>query len=303
MIATLESIGTTVSRNIFTGGTFDNNSHALTNTGQISGWGTFRTGGAGLTNAGSVTFTGGDTTVNGNVTNNVGQMIRVSYNSATFTGNVTNNGTFKTTSTTTTFAGTFTNNGTFVSDPATQFFGHLNIGPSGALQGGIGDVFVVNGNLTNLSLSPAEFNVAQAQITLSTGQHELTWSASDRGATAAGFENNFVVGTFELQTGASFSLLGAYSAFGANALYVHAFTLDGGLGHLAGIHSNGLNIYYDGGATENAYLAWGTYALPDGGILAPVAGVPEPGTYALILLGLAVLATRASHSIRRAAVR
>ena len=102
-----------------TGGTFDNSGHALTNTGQISGWGIFRTGGTGLDNNGSVTFSGGTTTVNGPVTNENGKTIVVAYNPAIFTGLVTNNGgTFNIISTTAVFAGgssgsfngTFTNN-------------------------------------------------------------------------------------------------------------------------------------------------------------------------------------------------
>ncbi len=98
-----------------TGGTFDNNGHALNNTGQISGYGIFRTGGTGLDNNGSVTFSGGLTMVNGNVTNENGRTVTIAYNPAIFTGLVTNNGTgtFKTLSTTATFAGgssgTFTN--------------------------------------------------------------------------------------------------------------------------------------------------------------------------------------------------
>jgi len=49
------------------GGTYDNNNHALSNTGLIGGYGTFRTGG--LDNRGFLTLTGGASTVNGNVTN------------------------------------------------------------------------------------------------------------------------------------------------------------------------------------------------------------------------------------------
>jgi len=41
------------------GGTFDNNSKPLNNTGQISGFGIFRSGG--LTNNGAITFAGGTT--------------------------------------------------------------------------------------------------------------------------------------------------------------------------------------------------------------------------------------------------
>ena len=96
-----------------TGGTFDNNSHPLNNTGEISGWGIFRSGGIGLDNNGSITLSGGTTTVNGPVTNEAGQTITVAHNPAIFTGLVTNNGaaTFTVTDATATFAGGFTNNG------------------------------------------------------------------------------------------------------------------------------------------------------------------------------------------------
>ena len=106
------------------GGTFDNNNHVLTNTGQISGYGALRT--SGLTNAktlatpATITLTGGGTTVSGNVTNgtNTGVVataatgiINLQYNPATFTGNVVNYGTINITNTTVTWAGGFTNNG------------------------------------------------------------------------------------------------------------------------------------------------------------------------------------------------
>lgn len=54
---------------------------------------------------------------------------------------------------------------------------------------------------------------------------------------------------------------------------------------MSSIHSNGLNIYYDGGLAENAYLAWGTYTLEGGGSLIAVAGVPEPGTVGAFIVG------------------
>ena len=51
-----------------TGGVFDNNSFALSNSGQISGYGTLRTGG--LTNHAAIALTGGTSTVNGLVSTN-----------------------------------------------------------------------------------------------------------------------------------------------------------------------------------------------------------------------------------------
>ncbi len=267
-----------------TGGTFDNNNRALTNSGQISGYGVVRTGGAGLTNAGSITFTGGNTTVNGNVTNNVGQTIRISYNPATFTGNVVNNGTFKTTSTTSTFAGTFTNNGVFTSDPATQNFFNLEVTRNGALIGGVGDVFNVTGSLWNRSAQTTLFDLRSAQVSVfGPGVHEIAWSGADLGAVPAGFENNFALGILEIANGAGVSLVDGNEKIAGGAIYVTHLQLDGGLSQVAGIRGNGLSIYYDVTNAENGYLGGGTYALEGGGILAPA--VPEPGTSAALALG------------------
>ena len=128
-----------------TGGIFDNNSFALSNSGQISGYGILRTGG--LTNHGTIDLTGATSTVNGPVTNASGGSISIAYNPAIFTGAVTNNGYVKITSTTATWAGGFTNNGTYISDPAVSYFSDLAVGPSGLLQGGVSDKFVVTGPL------------------------------------------------------------------------------------------------------------------------------------------------------------
>ena len=128
-----------------TGGVFDNNSFALSNSAEISGYGTFRTGG--LVNYGVVTLTGGNSTVNGPVTNASGGTINISYNPAIFTGNVINNGFVKSTSTTVTWAGGFTNNGTYRSDPAQNYFSSLANGAAGLVLGGVGDGFFVTGPL------------------------------------------------------------------------------------------------------------------------------------------------------------
>ncbi len=128
-----------------TGGAFDNNGINLSNIGQISGFGTIRTGT--LTNNGSMTLTGGFTTVNGNVTNTAGKQIKIAYNPALFTGNVVNNGTFKTTSTTATFSGSYTENGTFISDPSDTYFMDVFLNAPGSWTGGVGDRFFVKGVL------------------------------------------------------------------------------------------------------------------------------------------------------------
>ncbi len=270
-----------------TGGTFDNNSHALNNTGEISGYGTFRSGG--LTNAGSVTFTGGQTTVNGNVTNNSGQLLKVAYNPATFTGNVVNNGVIKTTATNVTFAGNFTNNGAFISDPSTQNFVNLAISSTGYLQGSTGDVFNVLGDVTNNSVQIALFNIAAAQLTLQTGlgTHQFAWPGADVGAISAGYTNNFAVGILELQAGGALNLADGNALAGVG-IYVGTLKLDGGLAQISSITGNGADIYYDPTAAANAYLNDGTYALQNGGFIEPISSglVPEPTTWAMLASGV-----------------
>ena len=220
--------------------------------------------------------------MNGNVTNNSGQTIRISYDPATFTGSVTNNGIFKTTSTTVSFAGTFTNNGVFTSDPATQNFVSLTVSSSGALHGGIGDVFNVTGDLRNRSDQAALFDLRLAQISVfNPGPHDFEWSGADLGNTWSGYANNFAIGTLRLGAGGVFNLLDGNTTPGG-AFYVGVLQLDGGLAEIANIHGNGMNIYYDPLNAGNAYLNGGTYALAGGGFIEPV---PEPGTWALLAIG------------------
>ena len=148
------------------GGTFDNGGQTLDNTGQISGFGVLATGG--LTNDGILTLTRGTTTVNGPVTNSLNQTINVKFQPAVFTGNVTNNGTIKTTNTTVTFTANYTGN-TFISDPATNIFqANATTLPGGLITGSSGDAFLFNtftnnGTFQNggyLSVSTAITNTA-----------------------------------------------------------------------------------------------------------------------------------------------
>jgi hypothetical protein len=126
-----------------TGGTFDTNGHALNNTGQITGYGTLAT--SSLTNNGSMTFTGGESTINGDITNAATRTILVKFQPATFTGNIINNGTIKTTNTLVTFTGTYTGNA-YISDPSTNIFqNNVTIIPGGSMTGGTGDQFIFDG--------------------------------------------------------------------------------------------------------------------------------------------------------------
>jgi hypothetical protein len=289
-----------------TGGTFDNNGHALTNNGEVSGYGTFRSGG--LTNNDSITFTGGQTTVNGNVTNENGGTITAAYNAVTFTGNVTNDAgaTFKTISTNATFAGTFTNNGSYVSDPSTQNFVNFVTGATGTVSSGPGDIFNVSGNVSNTSTQNLSFNMSQAQLTLQgTVNHQFTWAGSNLGASSAGYSNNFAIGTFELESGGSLTLTSG------DGIYVSTLELDSvldnsteaerlaALGQIdTTITGNGADIYYDPSQASNAYLEDGTYALADGGY---IEAAPEPGTWALFAAGFGMLLVfcRIKHGEKR----
>ncbi len=133
-----------------TGGTFDNNNHPLTNTGQITGYGVLRTGGAGgLTNNGSITFTGGTSTINGPVTNSSGKTLLIKNDPALFTGPVTNNGTINVTGTTITYTGTYSGN-KYISDPSTNIFQNsVTVTTDGSMTGGASDQFIFAGPFTN----------------------------------------------------------------------------------------------------------------------------------------------------------
>ncbi len=144
-ITVLLGLATNLGTISLTGGIFDNNGFALSNSGEITGYGTFRSGG--LTNYSAITFTGATSTVNGPITNASGGTINISYNPAIFTGNVINNGYIKSTSTTVTWAGGFTNNGIYHSDPASNYFSSLANGAAGLVLGGAGDGFFVTGPL------------------------------------------------------------------------------------------------------------------------------------------------------------
>jgi len=261
-----------------TGGTFDNNGFPIKNSNQISGYGIFRSGG--LTNAGSITFTGGATTVNGNVTNQAGQTISAKYNPVIFTGNVTNNGIFNSTSTTVTFSGSFTNNGAFNSDPSTNYFTNLTVGANGYLVGGTGDSFDVSKNFLNNSTQNLNWNTSAASLLFESGStHILSLASGDFGQNNAGFINNFSWNTLELGVGESLTLESGTNG-SDSALYTSALVLDGGVSQISSITGNGNNIYYNASNPANAYLANGTYALSGGGQISPV---PEASTCWLFL--------------------
>jgi hypothetical protein len=217
--------------------------------------------------------------------------------SLSVTGDVTNDGTIKVTAATATFGGTFTNNGVYTSDPSTQNFNNLKVSKTGYLQGGAGDVFNVGGSLTNKSTQASLFNITSAQLTFEGDvDHDFTWAGVDLGDGPAGYTDNFAIGTLEVQAGGSLTLLGEKSKPGGG-IYVTNFELDGGLAQIKNIiDDGGVNIYYDADAPDNAYLRGLSYALMGGGFL-EADFIPEPSTYAMILVGAGFLLFQARRRL------
>jgi len=160
-----------------TGGTFDNNGHSLNNTNEITGYGTLATGG--LTNNGSMTFIGGVSTINGNVTNSSGQLIKVANDTAIFTGNVINSGTFKVTGATAAFGLSFINYGVSIGDSNSQIFNSLTVEPTGSVTGGaaVGSLQMTGGNIASgpgtLILNGTLTTTANSSAALISGKLDL----------------------------------------------------------------------------------------------------------------------------------
>jgi len=258
------------------------------NNGRISGYGTFTTNL--WSNGGTMTFTGGFSTINGTLTNGATRKIEVANNPALFTGNVTNFGIFKNTKTSITFGGTYTENGTFISDPADNFFSDVSIGQQGAWVGGLGDRFMVGGDLLSSSTNKSGWQTIEAELRfLSGANHMMSVLGEDLGKSYDGYTDNFGWGTLALDGGDSLTLADGDAAPGG-ALYVHRLLLGGGAGQITHITGNGLSIYYDRNEPANAYLGGQSYALTGGGSISPV---PEPQLLFFGLLGaLGALARR-----------
>ncbi len=181
------------------GGTFDNDGHAMNNTGQITGYGILRTGG--LTNNGSITLTGGTSTVNGNITNGFTQAINIKYNPAIFTGNITNNGTIIVTGTTVTFGGSYTGNA-YISDPSTNIFqANVTIVPGGTMTGAAGDQYDMFGGMFTNQGTFNNAGILQSSDA-STNSGSFTQSGAQSWAPGTTFTNTAGTATFASDAGA-----------------------------------------------------------------------------------------------------
>jgi hypothetical protein len=217
---------------------------------------------------------------------------------ATFPGNTTNDGTIKTTDATVTWDGKFSNNGIYISDPSTQIFTDLVVGPEGCLVGYSQDLFVVTGDLEVHSTQNYQWQTDQATLqfltvinntdTEITNVHAFQVPGEDRGPD--GGAHNFRWGTLIVE-GVSVHLLDGNQTNQGSALYV---------GHIEGLEIDEntltvLNIY----GPEGLYLYYDPVLNPDlqgliyslRGINSQVGGkmMPTPVPASVLLLGTGLL--------------
>jgi len=120
-------------------------------------------------------------------------------------------------------------------------------------------------------------------------------AGTDQGTAWSGYTDDFSWGVLSLSAGASLVLQDGNDTPGS-AQYVRELLLADGLGQIADITGNGLNLYYDPTKSSNDYLLGQSYPLADGGMLIPV---PEPGTLALLAAAIVCLAGFVRRGVRK----
>ena len=275
-----------------------------------------------IINDGDFLFTGGDLSVgdgnSGELKNN-GTFELAGGGTRTVQGDVTNDGTLKTTDTTAVFTGMFVNNGLFFSDPSDNFFQDLIVNSSGHLTGGVGDNFFISNSFANHSTQNTLWNTDDAFLGFGFDQAtgaltgltlDFFLAASDLGVT--GYTDNFAWDTLELAPGNTLRLLDGNVANTGTALYVDSLIgaqiLGDTISNIIG-GMNGLNVYYSATEPGNAYLDGWNYRLAGGGFLMGVDGrgelfpsgpggpaAPEPSTLVLFAVGVVGLLVRRRRS-------
>lgn len=208
---------------------------------------------------------------------------------ALFAGTLTNNGTIDVFSGPSTrivgSIGNFVNNGALNFDPVTLNLGNVTIGTNGYLNGAAGDVIDVSGNFISTSTQGSLWNTASVTLDFGAGSHDVLFSS---GSSATMFN----WGSLVLDAGASLVF-----DTGSGGLFADAITLGLGSGFCGG------DIFYDVNDAANSFLNGATDTFScggtltgelvpfDGAIIGPQPGspTPEPGTWVLLLSGLALL--------------
>jgi PEP-CTERM motif len=147
----------------------------------------------------------------------------------------------------------------------------------------------VGGNFLSHSTQNTGWNTTAATLEFITGggntlEHVLDLTGWNLGP-GTGYTNNFAWGTLTIDVGNTLELEDGLTGNPDAALYVADIIgalINGDA--ISNIIGNGLDIYYDPSLTANAYLGGRDFALVHGGELV---ATPEPGTLAVLLLGLA----------------
>jgi hypothetical protein len=253
------------------GGTFDNGGHALQNNGQVSGWGVLRTGG--VVNNGKLEFSGTDTSVYGSVVSNIASQILISgagrtsfYDSV----DVKSGAELRVSAgSTAAFFGTvYQRTGSlFTGTGAKLYEGGLSVGASPGLGVDAGDVTFASSN----------FYLAEiGGVTACTAA-----CATDDALKNSSFDKYIVAG--QLTLGGTLKLVswnGFVAQAGQSFDLLDWHSLAGGFDS---IDASGLKLA--SGTQLDVSKLYSTGEIT-------VAAVPEPGTLALWLAGLGVVAIR-----------
>lgn len=206
---------------------------------------------------------------------------------ATIAAAVSNHGVFNVVNTHLVFQQPFVNAGAYISDPSTNTFTDLTVHPAGYLQGGVGDVFEITGDLNNFSEQSGDWRTTDATLRFNSAAHAWIVAADDLGPTPLGYVDNFAWGALHLTSGAHVDLADAAGG-DSGAVYVGVLMMEDGLSQLARIDT-GMTIYYDPTQLDNAYLQGLTWPVTGGGVVRPI---PEPASMMLVSVGLLFIAGR-----------
>ena len=190
-----------------------------------------------------------------------------------------------------------------MSDPSINTFTDLIHGPDGYIQAAAGDEYQISGSFISSSTQNSLWDTHSAVLRFTAGTstvHLTDITGSDYGPSTAGYVDNFAWDRLMVDSGQSLQLRNGKMTPGG-ALYVSSILFadapaDGTLASYIASHvsnlssSDAMNIYYDPSQVANAYLNDLSYALGNGGVLAPIS-VPEP-SIAVMSIGLSVLLLR-----------
>jgi autotransporter-associated beta strand protein len=222
-----------------------------------------------------------------------------------FGNTLTNAGTVNVVNSKVTYTAPVVISGGYISDPSTNIFTtNVTVTAGGYLQGGTNDQFVFYQSLTMQSTNRALFNLSSASVLFTNGNgagatnhlFDLTGSgAVDKGSNWLNhtqLATNFSIGTLAIAASNHLTLTGIT---GTNALYVGVLDLSAwGITDASSLTNalldalslDGINVYYDKYAAENAYLLglefdiWGV----SNSLLIPI---PESSTW--VMIGAAAL--------------